>query len=134
MEPMAHKHEPTAAPYEPIAWASDHVRLLDQTLLPNEIRYLELDSVERVAEAITTMRVRIGAASTAAEARAAALDKAHSIHEEQRQADARMAASGGALLPAGGGVLTLCNTGPLATGGGGTALGVIAAAWRAGRA
>ena len=43
----------------PIAWTKNHaVRILDQTLLPGEETYRELDSVEAVAEAIRTLRVR----------------------------------------------------------------------------
>jgi methylthioribose-1-phosphate isomerase len=43
----------------PIAWTPDGaVRILDQTLLPAEERYLVLDSVDAVAEAIRTLRVR----------------------------------------------------------------------------
>ena len=43
----------------PIAWTAAHgVRILDQTLLPNEERYRELDSVDGVAEAIRMLRVR----------------------------------------------------------------------------
>ena len=43
----------------PIAWTTDHaVRILDQTLLPGEEAYRELDSAEAVAEAIRTLRVR----------------------------------------------------------------------------
>ena len=43
----------------PIAWSpSGGVRILDQTLLPGDERYLDLESVEAVAEAIRTLRVR----------------------------------------------------------------------------
>ena len=43
----------------PIAWTPDHaIRILDQTLLPTEERYLDLNSVESVAEAIRMLRVR----------------------------------------------------------------------------
>ena len=43
----------------PISWtAAGEIRLLDQTLLPAEERYLILDSVESVAEAIKALRVR----------------------------------------------------------------------------
>src|SRR5688572_11642959 len=43
----------------PIAWTSSGgIRLLDQTALPSEERYLVLDSVEAVAEAIASLRVR----------------------------------------------------------------------------
>lgn len=44
---------------KPIAWTPERtVRILDQTLLPTEECYLELTSVEAVAEAIRTLRVR----------------------------------------------------------------------------
>jgi len=43
----------------PIAWTENHaVRILDQTLLPGQETYRELDSVEAVAEAIRVLRVR----------------------------------------------------------------------------
>ena len=49
---------PTTIP-SPIAWSSDHgIRILDQTRLPEEERYLELHTVEQVAEAIKSLRVR----------------------------------------------------------------------------
>ena len=182
--------DPSAsAPYEPVAWTAaggGGVRLLDQTLLPAEERYIDLHSVEAVAEAISTMRVRgapaIGitaayglalaarltpdldavraAAATLGATRPtavnlrwaldrvlrrlaavqggpgalgdAALDEARDIHEQQRAADAAMARHGAALVAPGATALTHCNTGPLATGGGGTALGVLIEAHRAG--
>ncbi len=43
----------------PISWTPAHtVRILDQTLLPNEETYRDLDTVEAVAEAIRSLRVR----------------------------------------------------------------------------
>jgi methylthioribose-1-phosphate isomerase len=43
----------------PIGWTpAGEIRLLDQTLLPAKERYLVLDSVEAVAEAIVALRVR----------------------------------------------------------------------------
>jgi len=43
----------------PIDWTSEGaVRILDQTLLPDTERYLDLDTVDAVAEAIRTLRVR----------------------------------------------------------------------------
>jgi methylthioribose-1-phosphate isomerase len=43
----------------PIAWGpSGGIRLLDQTALPGEERYLELRTVDAVAEAIASLRVR----------------------------------------------------------------------------
>jgi methylthioribose-1-phosphate isomerase len=42
-----------------IGWAPEHgVRFLDQTLLPSEERYLEVYTVDEVAEAIRILRVR----------------------------------------------------------------------------
>ncbi len=62
------------------------------------------------------------------------LDEARAIHEEQRDVDRRIGAAAIDLFPARGNVLTHCNTGPLATGGDGTALGCFVAAHRAGKA
>jgi methylthioribose-1-phosphate isomerase len=60
------------------------------------------------------------------------LDEAHRIHTEDLAANRRMGDYGAGLIHAGDSVLTYCNTGSLATGGYGTALGVIRSAWRAG--
>jgi methylthioribose-1-phosphate isomerase len=62
------------------------------------------------------------------------LAEAQAIHAEQRDIDARIAAHAIALFPDAGNVLTHCNTGPLATGGEGTALATFVAAHRAGKA
>jgi methylthioribose-1-phosphate isomerase len=44
---------------QPIAWTPDFaVRILDQTLLPDTETYLTLETVDAVAEAIRTLRVR----------------------------------------------------------------------------
>ncbi len=60
----------------------------------------------------------------------ALLNEAKSIHREQVEADRAMAMNGAALIPRNSNVLTICNTGALATGGEGTALGVIFEAHR----
>jgi methylthioribose-1-phosphate isomerase len=57
------------------------------------------------------------------------LKAAKSIHDEDIAANRRMGELGAALIEAKAGVLTHCNTGSLATGGFGTALGVIRQAW-----
>ncbi len=62
----------------------------------------------------------------------ALLAEARAIHAEDRELCAAIGRHGAAELPAGD-ILTHCNTGALATGGAGTALGVITAAWDAGR-
>ncbi len=61
------------------------------------------------------------------------LQEALAIHNEDRAANLRMAEFGAALLPPEATVLTHCNTGALATGGYGTALGVIRKAHTDGR-
>jgi len=175
-----------------IEWANGRVRLLDQTRLPHQEVYLELDDHHQMAAAIREMRVRgaplIGIAAAygmalgaqhieasniddflarlrsiaealvatrptavnlpwalermtlAAEAAAdpqaaqeALVAEALRIHEENADADRRLGQHGAQLIPTGSAVLTHCNTGSLATGGSGTALGVIRAAWEQGK-
>ncbi len=64
---------------------------------------------------------------------AALLAEARAIHAEDIAANRRMGELGAALFDKPCGVLTHCNTGSLATGGYGTALGVIRSAYRAGK-
>ena len=65
---------------------------------------------------------------------AAALElEARRIHEEDLAQNLHMGELGAALLPQGARVITHCNTGALATGGHGTALGVIRTAYAQGR-
>jgi methylthioribose-1-phosphate isomerase len=58
-----------------------------------------------------------------------ALERARALHREQLAADRRLAELGAERFAAGDRALTHCNTGPLATAGYGTALGVLRAAW-----
>lgn len=60
------------------------------------------------------------------------LAEATRIHEEDIEANYRMGDLGAELI-GGGAVMTHCNAGALATGGYGTALGVVRRAWRSGR-
>jgi methylthioribose-1-phosphate isomerase len=57
--------------------------------------------------------------------RAALVAEAQKVHEERRTADERIGRFGAELMPKRGRVMTQCNAGALATGGIGTALGVI---------
>lgn len=57
----------------------------------------------------------------------ALLDAAQAIMHDDRENNLRMGQAGAALMPQGARILTHCNTGGLATGGYGTALGVIRA-------
>ncbi len=61
------------------------------------------------------------------------LAEAHAIAREQIAMDTAMADAGLDLIPKNARILTHCNTGPMATAGGGTALGVVIAAARAGK-
>jgi methylthioribose-1-phosphate isomerase len=61
------------------------------------------------------------------------LAEAKLIHQETLEADLALSGFGAPLIGANSTVLTHCNTGPLATGGYGTALGVIRRAWEEGR-
>jgi methylthioribose-1-phosphate isomerase len=58
---------------------------------------------------------------------------ARRLHEEQRDADRRLSELGAERFEKGDRALTHCNTGALATGGFGTAGGVLRAAWEGGR-
>ena len=63
----------------------------------------------------------------------ALLALAQRVHEEDRADNRRMGDFGAALIEPGKAVITHCNTGGLATGGHGTALGVIRSAFAQGR-
>jgi methylthioribose-1-phosphate isomerase len=62
-----------------------------------------------------------------------ALEAARRLHREQDEADRRLAGLGAELFDEGTRALTHCNAGALATGGYGTACGVLRAAWDSGR-
>jgi methylthioribose-1-phosphate isomerase len=68
-----------------------------------------------------------------AELRDALLDWALALHADDVERNRRMADLGAELFAPGARILTHCNAGALATGGIGTAIGVIAEAWRRGR-
>ncbi len=174
-----------------IKWSSDRLLLLDQRLLPEQKKYVSIDTCRDATRAIQDMVVRgapaIGitaayavvlaarehfvanpkqwresieadlqelsaARPTAVNLRwavermrnivAAAPDldpldnllaEAKSIHEQDIAANRRMGALGADLLNGNATVLTHCNAGALATGGYGTALGVIRAGFEAGK-
>jgi methylthioribose-1-phosphate isomerase len=160
----------------------DRLRIIDQTKLPLQLEYLELDDYRKVIEAIKRLQVRgapaIGIAAAYGLALAAcraqrcdldylaqiaeefksarptavnlawALDRmidkvrsvggssaeeiqsllwseAEAIHEEDRLLCEKIGRHGAELIKDGDTILTHCNAGALATGGIGTALGVI---------
>ena len=83
--------------------------------------------------ALDRMRAVIDGCPSIAEACSATLAEAQAMLEADIAANRRMGATGAALIEPGRAVLTHCNTGSLATGGFGTALGVIRSAWGEGR-
>jgi methylthioribose-1-phosphate isomerase len=177
-----------------VEWRDGIVRILDQTKLPGETRYIDCEKVFEVAEAIRGLLVRgapaIGIAaaygialaayhSTAASPqefrrdmedatrrmaatrptavnlfsalnrikktiqalngqsielqKKALLSEAHLLLNEDIEANRTIGCFGATLIENDCGILTYCNTGALATGGYGTALGVIRSVWEAGR-
>ena len=169
-----------ASTVQPIQWVDDHLRLLDQRLLPQQEAYIDCHSAEDVAQAIHDMAVRgapaIGIAAAYGLALAVRKDvhsfeqaekvlarsrptavnlgwalermrrlhkvtprasmmlaEARRIHDEDLEQNLKMAELGAALLAKKARVLTHCNTGALATGGHGTALGVIRTAHAQGK-
>ena len=173
----------------PIIWSGDHLRLLDQRLLPGRAGYIDYTDATGVAGAIAGMVVRgapaigitaaygVVLAARAAYARDPAcwrdlmqtdlqalaqsrptainlrwalermqslcagiegspeqtlLIEAQAIHAEDIAANHHMGSLGAPLIANARAVLTHCNTGSLATGGFGTALGVIRTAFQDG--
>ncbi len=68
---------------------------------------------------------RAAAAGNIEQIKRALTDEAVKIHAEEKEATGRLSQLGAELIGDGFGILTHCNTGPLATAGYGTALGVI---------
>ncbi|MCL2679390.1 MAG: S-methyl-5-thioribose-1-phosphate isomerase [Dehalococcoidia bacterium] len=85
--------------------------------------FAALERMQAVAERADNMAV----------AARSLVDEAIAIHEEQKAADYRLADIGASLIKPDSTILTHCNTGPLATAGGGTALGVIIRAYEQGK-
>ncbi len=79
--------------------------------------------------ALKKMRDLIGTLPDAADPCPALLAEAQAIHTDDIAANHKMGQLGAELLTDATGILTHCNTGSLATGGYGTALGVIRAAY-----
>src|SRR5438034_3386922 len=85
-------------------------------------------AIRRMREKFELLRVR-----PLPQLKQALIDEARRMHAEDIAANQAMGRHGATLMPASGGVLTHCNAGALATGGYGTALGVVRAAVEAGK-
>ena len=181
---------------EPMSWQDGRLTIIDQTLLPGELRYIALDTVADVWHAIKRLSVRgapaigctaaygvlvglrerapdgldeayralaeicayldasrptavnlgwalrsMAAAAETARGSIGAVEtlfatleaEARRIFDENFELCRAIGEHGAAVIPDGGGVLTHCNTGPLATGGEGTALSCVIRAYAAGK-
>ena len=87
-------------------------------------------ALERMQQTFERLKAEGG---PAIRSRAGLLNQARMIHREDRETCRLIGRFGSELVPKGSTVITHCNTGALATGGIGTALGVIATAFRKGR-
>jgi methylthioribose-1-phosphate isomerase len=83
--------------------------------------------------ALDRMMGTVATVSSVAEVRSRLEREAVALHREDISMCRTLSRLGQELLPETGGVMTYCNTGGLATGGYGTALGVIHSAWQAGK-
>lgn len=93
-------------------------------------------AIERFQRKFETLRAAArsnGAAEELSMIGTAMVAEAKKVHEERRAADRRIGELGAVLMPQQGRVMTQCNAGGLATGGIGTALGVIRVAVELGR-
>ncbi len=82
--------------------------------------------------AIDRMLDKVGTVTDVLTIKAALEEEAIAIHREDVAACERIGAYGAELIRAGTTIQTHCNAGALATGGYGTALGVVRSAWNAG--
>ncbi len=177
-----------------VEWKNGAVRILDQSLLPGKVAFLECDHYEMVAQAIKELKVRgapaigvtaamgaaLGAQSISAkrydqftkefseicnclagtrptavnlfwairrmqskveewrdrpldDIRQGLIEESQAILDEDIAINKIMGKHGATLVQDGHTILTHCNAGALATGGYGTALGVVRAAWEEGK-
>ena len=106
---------------------------------PGDWRTLLQRDMQQLAEARPTAvnlvwaleRMRVCLATLGEAPVAALLEEARRIHAEDIEANKRMGGYGADLINKGDSLLTHCNAGALATGGYGTALGVVRSAWAA---
>ncbi len=83
--------------------------------------------------AVERMKRLIGTMADEREPGAVLLAEARSIHDEDIAANRSLGDLGASLIDSATSVITHCNAGALATGGYGTALGVIRSAWNSGK-
>ncbi len=123
-------------------WALEHMRALIKSLCSGSQQSIQSSSKSPLPQAGEGRGEGLAGGNRQGSAAGAAvsgdpvpalLAEARKIHDEDIAANRRMGELGAALIEARGVVLTHCNTGSLATGGYGTALGVIRSAYAAGK-
>jgi methylthioribose-1-phosphate isomerase len=113
--------------------ADDDLGLLaDMREAADELRSTRPTAVN-LAWALDRMMNAVSGAGCIDDIRKKAIETARAIHEEDIAGNQRIGEYGAQLIPAGARVMTHCNAGSLATGGYGTALGVVRSAWAEGR-
>ena len=90
-------------------------------------------TAKNLPRAIERMEQVAAAGKDVAEIKAALVNEAVKIHSEEAEATRKLSQLGAELIQDGFTILTHCNTGPLATTGYGTALGVIICAKEQGK-
>ena len=70
-------------PFQTVDWVDGKIRLIDQTRLPAELVYLNIDQVDDLAEAICSLRIRGAPAIGVAAALGVALAAKQSMHQDQ---------------------------------------------------
>ena len=83
--------------------------------------------------ALDRMGLALGAAGCSAEALPILIREAEAIHREDVAMNRAIGAAGAGVVPHGARILTHCNAGAIATGGYGTALGVVRSAFTQGK-
>ncbi|MDM8569041.1 S-methyl-5-thioribose-1-phosphate isomerase [Thiotrichales bacterium HSG1] len=104
-----------------------------QTLITNDIQKLSQARPTAINLVWALKRMQSKFATNNADPIATLLQEAKQIHQEDIDANYKMGELGTELLPNNCRVLTHCNAGALATGGYGTALGVIRSGYAAGK-
>jgi methylthioribose-1-phosphate isomerase len=122
-----------------IALGARHIEAADKNLFLKELHNV-IDTITatrptaRNLFAVAERMQQVAAkGEDVAQIKTALADEAVKIHSEEAAATERLSQLGAELIEDGSGILTHCNTGPLATAGYGTALGVIIYAHRQGK-
>lgn len=110
-----------------------HSALVSEGARLGAARPTAVNLVWAIERSLASVAAAVSAGATAEEVRALTLRTAEEILAEDLACSAALSRAGAAILPEEARVITHCNTGGLATAGGGTALGVVLEAARQGK-